>query len=97
MAEATSGNDALVMLLAAPLALPVAAPLVFGAWTEGRQWMIERGFIASPEDAVWSVPGWDGAGVGSAHIVLGACLVVLIMVVGSMVARRGPSDESIDT
>lgn len=97
MAESASSNDALVMLLAAPLALPVVAPLVFGTWTDGREWMVERGFIASAEDAVWSVPGWDGAGVGSAHIVLAACLVVLIMVIGSLLARRGGDDESIDT
>ncbi len=88
MTESMSDNDAFVMLLAAPLALPVVAPLAFGAWEEGREWMIERGFIASPDEAMWAVPGWDGAGIGSAHVVILGCLVVLMLVIGSAWSMR---------
>ncbi|WP_298323360.1 hypothetical protein [Haloactinopolyspora sp.] len=88
MADSMSDNDAFIMLLAVPLALPILAPLGFGAWDEGREWMIERGFIASADDATWSVPGWDGAGIGSAHVVLLVCLVVLILVIGSVISRH---------
>ncbi|TDC49013.1 hypothetical protein E1212_19340 [Jiangella ureilytica] len=96
MADNVSDNDLFVMFLAAPLALPVAAPLVFSSWEEGREWMIERGFIASPEDAVWEVPGWEGAGVSGAHVVLGVCLIVLVLALGSVVSRRNRS-RRIDT
>lgn len=96
MADNVSDNDLFVMFLAAPLALPIAAPLVFSSWEEGREWMIERGFIASPEEAVWEVPGWEGAGVSGAHVVLLVCLVVLILALGSIVARRN-RNRKIDT
>lgn len=91
MADKVSDNDLFVMFLAAPLALPVAAPLVFSSWVEGREWMIERGFIASPEDAVWEVPGWEGAGVSGAHVVLLVCLVLLVLTFGTVVTRRNRS------
>ena len=96
MADNVSDNDLFVMFLAAPLALPVAAPLVFSSWEEGREWMIERGFIASPDEAMWEVPGWEGAGVSGAHVVLGVCLIVLILALGSVVTRRNRS-KRIDT
>lgn len=88
MPDSGSDNDMFVMLLAAPLALPILAPLAFSTWEEGREWMIERGFIASADEAAWSVPGWDGAGISSAHVVLLICLVVLILVIGSLFSGR---------
>lgn len=96
MADSVSDNDLFMMFLAAPLALPIAAPLVFGAWEEGREWMIDRGFIASPDDVVWAVPGWEGAGIGGAHVVLLVCLIVLVLAVGSMLSRR-QRNKKIDT
>lgn len=96
MADNVSDNDLFVMFLAAPLAVPVAAPLVFSSWEEGREWMIERGFIASPDEAMWEVPGWEGAGVSGAHVVLGVCLIVLVLALGSVVSRRNRS-KRIDT
>lgn len=96
MAESVSDNDLFVMFLAAPLALPVVAPLVFSSWEEGRQWMIDRGFIAASGEAVWTVPGWEGAGIGRAHVVLLACLVVVVLAGGSAMARR-QRQKKIDT
>ncbi|MBB5787180.1 hypothetical protein [Jiangella mangrovi] len=96
MADTVSDNDLFFMFLAAPLALPIAAPLVFSSWEEGREWMIERGFIASPEEAMWEVPGWEGAGVSGAHVVLGVCLIVLILALGSVISRRN-RNKKIDT
>lgn len=96
MADSVSDDDVFVMILAAPLALPLVAPVAFGAWDEGREWMIERGFIASADEADWAVPGWDGAGVSSAHLVLVVCVLVVIMVVGSLLTRKR-RDKQIDT
>ncbi|PZF83691.1 hypothetical protein [Jiangella anatolica] len=96
MADNVSDNDVFVMFLAAPLVLPVAAPLVFSSWEEGREWMVERGFIAAPEDAVWEVPGWEGAGISGAHIVLLVCLVLLVLALGTVMSRRN-RNRKIDT
>lgn len=83
-----SDDDLFVLLVTAPFLLPVLTPLFFGMWGHGREWMIERGFIAPPEDAVWAVPGWDGAGIGSVHIVLLVCVVVFVVVIASALARQ---------
>lgn len=83
-----SDDDLFVMLLATPFLLPILGPVVFGMWGGGREWMLERGFISPPEDAVWEIPGWDGAGVGRVHIVLAVCAILLCVMVSTAMARQ---------
>ncbi|HEY9412702.1 MAG TPA: hypothetical protein VIP77_24220 [Jiangellaceae bacterium] len=85
---ALSDDDTFVLIMISPFLLPVATGAVLGAWDAGRDWALDHNIISDKNEAIVAIPGWDGAGLGGVHVVVGACILILLTVLAGTFSRR---------
>lgn len=85
---AISDDDTFTLIMMSPYLLPIATSVALGAWDSGREWALDHNLVADKETAIVGIPGWDGAGLGGVHIVVGACILILLTVLAGMYSRR---------
>ena len=86
--SAIEDDDIFVLTMLSPFLLPVAAGVLMSWWDGGREWALDHNIVADADEAIVGIPGWDGAGLGGVHVVVGASLLVLFLILGSVFARR---------